>query len=225
MISSDQIRAARALLNLSQKDLAVKAGIPPNTLNEIETGTGRPRADNLAALKKALEEAGAEFIEGNGVRKKGEFLDVERVEDADLQRLYADILRTLHKGGEVLYMGVNNPRFGHYVEEKLGSYKAFETEAIKRGIGERLLFLEGDRNFLSSRNVYRWIPRRLYSEVPITVYGDTTSIILWGPPGRMLFIRNRAIADTFRVHFDAIWEQGTPVPDDVHQKYRVQDEG
>jgi len=31
----------------------------------------------------------------------------------------------------------------------------------------------------------------------------------------MLFIRNRAIADTFRVHFDAIWEQGTPVPDDV----------
>jgi transcriptional regulator with XRE-family HTH domain len=224
MISSDQIRAARALLNLSQKDLADRTGIPVNQLNEIETGSGRPRSDNLAALRKALEAGGAEFLEGNGVRRKGEALEVERVEGIDvLQRFYADILKVLPSGGEVLYIGVNNPRFAHYVEEKLKAYKAFEAEAIKRGIGERLLFLEGDTNFLSKRNGYSWVPRRLFGETPVTIYGDCVNIILWGPPSRMLIIRNKAVADTFRCQFEAVWELGKPVPDDVHEKYRVKD--
>ncbi len=224
MISSDQIRAARALLNLSQQDLATKAGITVKLLTEIETGTARPRSGHLVVIKNALENLGIEFMDGSGLRRRGEALDIERIEGSDvLQHFYADILNTLTKGGEVLYMGVNNPRFGHYVEEKLTAYREFENEAIERGIGERLLFLEGDTNFLSRRNGYRWIPRKLFGETPVTIYGDSVNIILWGPPGRMIIIRNKAIAETLRCHFEAIWSLGEPVPDYVHEKHWVKD--
>ena len=68
MITSAQIRAARALLGWRQIDLAREAHISFNTLNKIEAELVDPRASTLRAIQRALEQAGIEFIEG-GVRR------------------------------------------------------------------------------------------------------------------------------------------------------------
>lgn len=74
MITSDQIRAARALLRWSGKDLADKTGLGFSTLMRLEVLEGVPgaQAKTLEAIQKAFEEAGVEFIgspdEGAGVR-------------------------------------------------------------------------------------------------------------------------------------------------------------
>lgn len=73
MISVAQIRAARALLGLTQKDLAELAGISLGTLNNIERGTqGDPKLSTMKAVQRALEAAGVEFTDersgGVGVR-------------------------------------------------------------------------------------------------------------------------------------------------------------
>ncbi|MSX97952.1 MAG: transcriptional regulator [Actinobacteria bacterium] len=76
MITSDQIRAARALLRWSGKDLAAKTGLGFSTLMRLETLDGVPGAQTktLEAIQKAFEEAGVEFIgtpeSGAGVRWK-----------------------------------------------------------------------------------------------------------------------------------------------------------
>lgn len=76
MITSDQIRAARALLRWSGKDLAEKTGLGFSTLMRLEVLEGVPGAQvkTLEAIQKAFEEAGIEFIgtpeEGAGVRWK-----------------------------------------------------------------------------------------------------------------------------------------------------------
>ena len=64
MITSDQIRAARALLRWSGKDLAEKSGIGFSTLMKMESDPGVPNSNfkTFNALKKAFEEAGVEFI-------------------------------------------------------------------------------------------------------------------------------------------------------------------
>lgn len=65
--SPAQIRAARAILGLSQPELAALADISTMTLKRAE-GTGQPPA-SAEAMKKigaALEAAGAQFIEENG---------------------------------------------------------------------------------------------------------------------------------------------------------------
>jgi predicted transcriptional regulator len=76
MISPSQIRGARAMLGLTQSDLAAKAGISKTALISIETSTSDPKASTLSAIQKALEVAGVEFTNGDqpGVRlrKKAE---------------------------------------------------------------------------------------------------------------------------------------------------------
>lgn len=64
MITSDQIRAARALLRWSADDLASAAGIGIATVRRFETVEGIPSGQVmvLEAIQNTLEEAGIEFI-------------------------------------------------------------------------------------------------------------------------------------------------------------------
>jgi transcriptional regulator with XRE-family HTH domain len=74
LITSDQIRAARALLRWSGKDLAEKTGLGFSTLMRLEVLEGVPtaQAKTLETIQKVFEKAGIEFIgspeEGAGVR-------------------------------------------------------------------------------------------------------------------------------------------------------------
>ena len=64
MITSDQIRAARALLKWSAEDLAKEAGVGIATVRRFELDTGVPSGQVriLGALKVALEAGGVEFV-------------------------------------------------------------------------------------------------------------------------------------------------------------------
>ena len=75
MITSDQIRAARALLRWSAEELANKAQLGVATIRRIEADEGVPssNARTLDILQKTLETAGVEFVgtpqDRPGVRK------------------------------------------------------------------------------------------------------------------------------------------------------------
>ena len=64
LITSEQIRAARALLRISVIQLAKLSEIGEATIKRIEAGNGLPSANikTLDSLTKALEKAGIEFI-------------------------------------------------------------------------------------------------------------------------------------------------------------------
>ena len=66
-ITSEQFRAARALLGWSQTQLAEWAGMSLPTVKRVENNRG-PRVSDEArnALKRALEKGGVEFIDENG---------------------------------------------------------------------------------------------------------------------------------------------------------------
>jgi transcriptional regulator with XRE-family HTH domain len=65
MITPAQCRAARALLNWSQQQLAdaSKAGVV--TIRNFEGGKSSPINSTLEVLRRALESAGVEFTDGN----------------------------------------------------------------------------------------------------------------------------------------------------------------
>jgi transcriptional regulator with XRE-family HTH domain len=68
MDTSEQLRAARALLRWEQKDLAQASGVSLPTIKRLETKPGPINAHGptLAALSRALETAGIQFIPENG---------------------------------------------------------------------------------------------------------------------------------------------------------------
>lgn len=67
MISARQIRAARAMIGLSQPELATRAGIGLATLRRIEAATDQivGNARTMDRIEKALEAAGIMFIEAD----------------------------------------------------------------------------------------------------------------------------------------------------------------
>ena len=68
MINAAQIRAARALVGWSQRDLAEAASLSVPTIKRMEgpLGPGRSSAENVQEVSTALESAGIEFIPENG---------------------------------------------------------------------------------------------------------------------------------------------------------------
>jgi DNA-binding XRE family transcriptional regulator len=69
-ISPGQCRAARALLNWTQDTLAVKTGVALKTIRAFENERTKPLGITRAAIKQALEKAGIEFFEDDGLRLK-----------------------------------------------------------------------------------------------------------------------------------------------------------
>ena len=68
VLSSAQIRAARALLRWSAADLARESALGSNTIRRAEVSEGQTSltAANELAVRRALEAAGVEFIDENG---------------------------------------------------------------------------------------------------------------------------------------------------------------
>jgi hypothetical protein len=67
-LTSDQVRAARALLRWSAEDLSRQSSVSLRTIRRAELAEGHTAmttANNLA-VRRALESAGVEFIDENG---------------------------------------------------------------------------------------------------------------------------------------------------------------
>ena len=88
MISSAQLRAARALLGIDQRKLAELSGLSLPTIQRMEASDGviRGNVDSLMKLVTALDAAGIELIGenaassggGRGVRLKAPMMVVDR---------------------------------------------------------------------------------------------------------------------------------------------------
>jgi transcriptional regulator with XRE-family HTH domain len=73
MLTAAQLRAARALVGMDQRDLAAASGLSLPTIQRMEASEGviRGNVDSLMKLIAALEAAGVELINEGAVSEKG----------------------------------------------------------------------------------------------------------------------------------------------------------
>ena len=73
MITSSQLRAARALIGMDQRALAERAGLSLPTIQRMESSDGvvRGNVESLTKLITALNDAGIELIGDNAVSSAG----------------------------------------------------------------------------------------------------------------------------------------------------------
>ena len=73
MITAAQLRAARALLGVDQKNLAEEAGVSLATIQRMESSDGNVRGvvDTLTKVVEALDRAGIDLIGDNARSENG----------------------------------------------------------------------------------------------------------------------------------------------------------
>jgi transcriptional regulator with XRE-family HTH domain len=206
MITIQQIKGARGILDWTQDELATAARISRPALNNLERGLTKPRAETLQRIQKALERAGIGFISG-GCRLKEETLDVRVLDGKDsLFRLYDDVIDTYTgTGGAIHISGVDEKKF---IEAGGDRFFEYLRKFADLGIVDNLLARNGDANLVVPAKYYRWVPEEIFSQVPYMVYGDKYAIILWGPPLRIVLIHNQEISASYRKQFQAHWRRG-----------------
>lgn len=74
-MTAGQLRAARGLIGWTQENLAEKSGVSRSTIADFEAGTRAPYDRTLDLIRRALVDAGVDFIAANdsgglGVRLK-----------------------------------------------------------------------------------------------------------------------------------------------------------
>ena len=205
MITVEQIKASRSLLNWTQIDLAKACGISEHTIKNIERRSGNPRFETQLLIQKTLEDSGIEFIEQIGVKLRGENLKVQVWEGSEsLFRLLKDIYETLAgTENELMICGIDENIYMKYGGER------FLAEIQKRNdanVNVKLLSCEGDTHFIGPQEHYRWIPAQVFNQMPYYVYDNKYAILLWGAVQKVVLIENKAIADGYRKQFMALWQ-------------------
>lgn len=167
MIFSRQIRAARALIELKQDELAEAANVSLTTIQRIEAGEdGNARTQEK--IRRALQSLGVTFTEKGVVWDEFPvlFTHGSTHEEAYLQ-LISDAHEHLKsvKNPELLIMYADDRVSPPSVNDK---YRAMRKDGIKM----RQFIKEGNEYIIGPLDEYRYIPEKFFANRVTLIYGD-----------------------------------------------------
>jgi transcriptional regulator with XRE-family HTH domain len=209
MISLEQIKAARGLLDWTQTDLAQKSSLSLTAINNLERKLVLPRMATLEAIRETFEQNGIEFTEGPGVRLRGEPFEYIKFEGADaIDRQTEDIAAHIGTGGYIWNCSSDDANFPHYSPKAVELY--LKTMREKK-VDERNIMPAGNKNYVSDISTYRWLPTDSMGDMHWTVYADRVCWILWDRIPRVIIIRNATLAEGHRRQFLFLWQHAKEV--------------
>jgi transcriptional regulator with XRE-family HTH domain len=223
MPTGKQIRAARVLVDWDADDLAKRVGMSRISIQNIERGEARPKADTMDKIVRAFSDAGIEFTENEGVRRRPEGVEIfegpERFDDF-FDFLYEYLKRN---GGEVclsisdqsLLDKYRKDPSVHYTRVKAlydsGSIKKFRILASKSEYFHRPLF-----------SVFKVQPEGGVSPTGFWAFGECLALISFvhHRPPYVVVLRSAPLAEAYRQAFDVAWAvaKDPPLPETGEQK-------
>lgn len=199
MATIEQIRAARALLNWSQKELADAAGLSQTGIARIENGAHQPTTQSLHKIKAALEDSGIEFIQG-GVLRRDDSVRIITGPDCYM-RLLEDVQATLAdrpaKDRELMIWCADDRQSPAAVNDM---YRAMRRDGIRM----RQLTAEGNSWLLGPLEEYRYIPADYFVNVVKLNYGDKFATVN-GTETRVMIHKDEDASRSQRAIFDLLW--------------------
>jgi transcriptional regulator with XRE-family HTH domain len=222
MISAGQIRAARALLGWSQDDLAAATNLSVSTVRNLESGDMSPRSATASEIRRVIEQAGLEFIEPDGIRRRIDEVTIYRGRDS-CDSFFGDVTRTVkEKGGAVLSIFKSTETFAQLSSltrdrcERLEQLSAYAE--VKCLLSEMPKFPLAEPSF-----EHRIILKQHIGPVSYFVYGNKYAIVLTEGSAAFRFVvfDSLTLAQNHRSHFFSLWELAPPIFAQVKAHLRV----
>lgn len=204
MISIEQLKAGRALINWAQQDLADQAGLSKTAIANVESGKHRPTEKNMQNILNAFDRNGVEFIDG-GVRQKQNLIQVLEGEDS-LSKFFDDVYLTIKKsGGEILVSGVDETDFAKHLSDSDRKIHIDRMEKLE-AYSCRCLIKESDQNDISVDYAeYKKIPDAMFSNIPFYIYGTKLAVILWKKNVKVVLLDDYDLTNAYKKQFDFMW--------------------
>ncbi len=212
-----QLRAARALLDMSRAELAEQTGVSEPTLHRLENGMGKPEIKTQTKIRHVFESCGVEFLGSDGVRKRPEGVEIFQGEE-DFRKLYDLIYaQASYNGGTICVSGVNEALFEKYQK----GFVSMHMERMARLTNERkdmkmiILVREGDTYFTASSYAsYRWQPKETFSPTSFYVFGDYLALISFHATvsPKVILIHSGEFAEAYRKQFMDEWKRAKIPP-------------
>lgn len=221
IITPAQCRAARALLNWSQPDLAQRCDIHVQTISNFEKESSSPSKSTLEKIALVFDSANIQFIDTDGVRLKTSSL-THYAGQTGYHEFYNDVYKTIRDhGGDIYVSNVDEILFTDWLgmdvtfKHKRRMYELWKEKPFTFHI----LVEEGDTNLgITEIAQYKWTQKSGYSDIPFYIYGQKLGIILFEPSDVNVYvINNPKIAEAYRRQFKVIWDQAKDIPPDLHK--------
>lgn len=208
LITPSQIRAARALLEWSGRDLAARLKVSPATVSMIESGHNTGSVETLSAMMEEFTRAGIEFLPNDGVARKHvhivEYKGAEGFRDflTDVYEIARDV------GGDICLHNARPSYWYKWLSEEWYAMHRERMNEIKDRFTFRVTAVEGEELLIgSSFAEYRWIPRHMFNDRGFYCYGPKLAFLNFERDDVQVFILNqKEFADGFRGMFDITWE-------------------
>jgi transcriptional regulator with XRE-family HTH domain len=214
MLTIEQIRAARALLDWSQSDLADRAGLSQTGIARIENGTNQPNSKTLTKIQDAFDKADIEFLGSSGLRRKSGEIRILKGSDglkAFMDDIY-EVART--QGGEFCLHNAKPENWYKWLGEEWFKMHSERMAALAGKISFKITAEEGNTLFISNEFAeYRWFPLALFHEDCIYAYGDKLAFVNFSSDEVLIRILvDKAFAEGFRVLFNIAWKDVAIIP-------------
>jgi transcriptional regulator with XRE-family HTH domain len=215
MPTIEQIRAARALLDWSQSDLADNAGLSQTGIARIENGTNQPNSQTIAKITAAFENADIEFIGDNGLRKRSG--EIKTYKGAEGFKLFMDdVYETFKdKGGEARVYNVDEKNWIKWMGEEEYQRHALRMKNIKDKLDFKIIIKEQDWYFIASDFAeYRWFPADLFKAHSFYAYGDKLGLINFSVDKvEVMVLHQKEFTESFKILFDIAWDNVAKRPE------------
>lgn len=200
VISVKQIKAARALLDWTQEDLAKSAGLPVSSVRNYEAERSNS-AEVMQAIYNELIAQGMDFP-NDGVLKR----DVYLTEYRSYTEILDDILRTLSGGEEVMFDCVDDARSSQEVVNKLSAIR-------DAGIIIKSTICEGNSYITGLQSEYKWIPAGYFAsnEVSVIYANKVVQHVKGRSDDIFMMIHSSDYAETMRKRFNYWWNSGKDI--------------
>lgn len=203
-----QIRAARALLNWSQADLAEASGVARSSIKNIENEITVARRDTLRDIQDAFENCGLEFLPGSGVRFKQN--NIEIFEGADRFDSFYDFMyeHLKKQGGEVCFSVYDEHLTAKHRKNPEIHRNRMKDLAEQKKITFRILTTKSD--FLSHGYAeFRCQPQESPTLTGFYAFGDCLALLSFVRENApyVIVIQSAPLAEGYRQGFNIAWDK------------------
>lgn len=206
-ITPAQCRAARALLEWGQPELAKASGVHTQTISNFEKANGAPTKSTIEKIAETFERAGIEFLPGDGLRRRESVITcLEGTEG--VRAFFDDVYETAKThGGKISLFNSTPGLLIHWMGEEWFELHAARMAKIRDNVDFKVIIEEGNMAMIGHRYArYKWFPTESFNDKTIYCYGDKLGFFnVTEDRAQIMVMRQAEIAASFHVLFDIAW--------------------